>query len=534
MPTQLFMAHCWNRPNVYGKDAGVPTPWEPNMGKGKWPWVNVTWGCWDVHSSVAPEASSAFWHERFEQQVNDSNLQAAILDQLSCLQNSFAGWVNRTDAVSQVQQGYDDAATFHKIPYRVDLHSPSDVLASLTGSAWVTSRANGDATPAMPPGVPAGSGDTRDSIIGSSTLLSALGVRPMMNVMWTVPVQPGDPYNCNSPDNCARLNDVTNMSIWSIRQNIQRDLLVATLSAGPVGIGDMVGGTDTQMLRAVLNEESIILKPAHPFLRMNRYYTGDTDSVFTAVGVPARSSSAAIDRRANSMSRLLPLGSVAELPDALWWHMLLTTENAPGPNLKSVSVSELWPTPSPTAVFLATWAFGWPGTAPAAKCTHGAKPDVCLTLVDQAHPLPIATPKAISQVPRNNTLAFRHLVLAPVLASGWVLIGELEKFVPVSPQRFVVHDNSSKTVDTASDACRPQEVMVSGKGLAFAVLGSPGEIVTVTVVAPALAYEIKETKAARAMAGTLLVLGVAIGADGRADVVCGKDDKPQCELPAAA
>lgn len=45
---QLFMAHMWNRPNVYGRGAGNPTPWEPNIGKGNWPWVNATWGCWDV------------------------------------------------------------------------------------------------------------------------------------------------------------------------------------------------------------------------------------------------------------------------------------------------------------------------------------------------------------------------------------------------------------------------------------------------------------------------------------------------------
>ena len=182
--TNLFMGHCWNRPNVYGKGSGRPTPWEPNIGKGQWPWENATWGCWDVQSSVTPEASKAFWHERFEQQVNDSGIKAATMDQLDCLHNSFAGWMNRTDAVSLVQQSYDDAASFFKIPYRVDLHTPSDVMASVTGSAWVTSRANGDATPAKPPGAPPGEGDTRDSIVGSSTLLSALGVRPMMDVMW--------------------------------------------------------------------------------------------------------------------------------------------------------------------------------------------------------------------------------------------------------------------------------------------------------------------------------------------------------------
>ena len=53
-------------------------------------------------------------------------------------------------------------------------------------------------------------------------------------------MQHGDPYKCNgagaSDLDCDKLNDITNMSIWSIRQNIQRDLLVATLSAGPVGM----------------------------------------------------------------------------------------------------------------------------------------------------------------------------------------------------------------------------------------------------------------------------------------------------------
>lgn len=453
------------------------------------------------------------------------------MDQLSCLQNSFASWMNRTDAVSLVQQSYDDAATLFKIPYRVDLHTPSDVMGSLTGSAWVTSRANGDATPAKPPGSPPGEGDTRDSIIGSSTLLSALGVRPMMDVMWTSPIQPGDPYNCNgvgsSTLDCTFLNDVTNMSQWSIRQNIQRDLLVATLSAGPVGIGDMVGGTDLQMLRPVLNMASIILKPAHPFLRLNRYYTGDTASVFTAVSVPARSSSASVDRRANSISRLTPLNGSTDSPDAIWWHMLLSTENAPGPSLKNVSVGELWPTPPPMAAFLATWAFGWPmaAAAPAVGCVHGAKPAACLSLVDAANPLSLATAKAVPQTPQINTLAFRHLVLAPVLPSGWVLVGELGKFVPVSPQRFLVHDNSSHAsgTDMGSDACRPREITNGGAGLAFGLLGSHGEAVSVTVVAPAPRTDsngMALSAAARAMAGTVLVVETTIGASGKADVVC--------------
>ena len=131
VPMQLFMSHSWGRTNVYGKGAGHPTPWEPNMGKGQYAWENASWGCCAVQSSVTPEASKEFWHERFSQQVTDSNLKASILDQLYCLQSAFAGWMNRTDGISLVQQSYDDAATFFRIPFRVDMHTPSDVMASL-------------------------------------------------------------------------------------------------------------------------------------------------------------------------------------------------------------------------------------------------------------------------------------------------------------------------------------------------------------------------------------------------------------------
>eukprot|EP01048_Picozoa_sp_COSAG05_P023292 COSAG05_NODE_4981_length_1303_cov_0.742525_2_plen_105_part_01 len=99
-----------------------------------------------------------------------------------------------------------------------------------------------------------------------------------------------------------------------------------------------VNGTDVRMLQPVLNKASTILKPAHPFLRLNRYYLGDTASVFTAVGVPARSQSASVDRRANSMSRLIPLNGSVDAPEALWWHMLLSTGNTAGPSLQNVSI----------------------------------------------------------------------------------------------------------------------------------------------------------------------------------------------------
>ena len=81
---------------------------------------------------------------------------------------------------------------------------------------------------------------------------------------------------------------------------------------------------------------------------------------------------------------------------------------------------------------------------------------------------------------------------------------------------------------------------MGGKGLAFRLLGEPGEVVVVTVVAPAthqrevtnrsVAHE-EEDAVTRAMAGTILVLHVAIGLSGQASVVCGVSQEGHCDFP---
>jgi hypothetical protein len=96
--------------------------------------------------------------------------------------------------------------------------------------------------------------------------------------------------------------------------------------------------------------------------------------------------------------------------------------------------------------------------------------------------------------------------IAPVLEGGWVLVGEQDKFVRVSPQRIMADttaasssrspssDNSSRrssstsdvvTAAAASDAVNATaELGADGSGLAFRVLGAPHEVVRLTLVAP--------------------------------------------------
>ena len=84
-----------------------------------------------------------------------------------------------------------------------------------------------------------------------------------MDVLWTTSIQPGDPYNCGIPCTDA-------LAPPSVRMNLQRDLIsiVATLT---VGIGDLIGGTAPKLLSTVLRDDEVILKAAHPFLRMEMH-----------------------------------------------------------------------------------------------------------------------------------------------------------------------------------------------------------------------------------------------------------------------
>ena len=90
----------------------------------------------------------------------------------------------------------------------------------------------------------------------NSLLAAALGVRPMLDVLWTTPTQPGDPR-------------------WAgdTRRNVRHDLTMAVLSTGPIGFGDLLGDTDAVLLGRAMradgaaraHAESLLLLHAYPF-----------------------------------------------------------------------------------------------------------------------------------------------------------------------------------------------------------------------------------------------------------------------------
>lgn len=184
------------------------------------------------------------------------------------------------------------------------------------------------------------------------------------------------------------------------------------------------------------------------------------------------------------------------------------------PSPYAVIPTELWPLPDSRVPLVATTARRM-GSKAMLGCEDGANAADCLLPVSDDMPLDVGTSRTDSA-----TLPFALFSLAPVLPSGWVLLGEADKIVPVSPQRFVVADPSKtpRARSACSDALAAEELHGEpGGGLSFRVLGGPGEHVSVRVVQPDTR---QAERLSRALGGVIRVLDVEVSAEGIADVNC--------------
>jgi hypothetical protein len=159
MPMQLYMSHSFSNTSQLHYPG--------------YQFIPADWSATDLQASVNPRQAFQFWDSSFEYRVTHSTLKALTLDSLPATVYAFAS-LTTVGGVAELQQGYADAALKHGLPIRTDWCTPALVLASLKQGAWVTARANGDATHTTTQGMFEYSGDTRESLVGASTLLSAL------------------------------------------------------------------------------------------------------------------------------------------------------------------------------------------------------------------------------------------------------------------------------------------------------------------------------------------------------------------------
>jgi hypothetical protein len=86
----------------------------------------------------------------------------------------------------------------------------------------------------------------------TSMIIDALGMAPNKDVLWSTSVQPGSPYGEHAfepvPD---------------------RAILMATLSTGPVGVGDRINYTDIERIMRCCRQDGLILKPDRAITTIN-------------------------------------------------------------------------------------------------------------------------------------------------------------------------------------------------------------------------------------------------------------------------
>ena len=134
--------------------------------------------------SVASTDALRFFRDRFAELSNTSRLAALTLDGLQDVWLSDDARFTAVAAQETYDKGLADSALEHLVPIRVDQQMPSDVLASVQYGARTVGRCTGDADPT------AGSEEIRYQQLGANALLlRAMGVRPMVDVLWTTEAQ---------------------------------------------------------------------------------------------------------------------------------------------------------------------------------------------------------------------------------------------------------------------------------------------------------------------------------------------------------
>jgi hypothetical protein len=86
----------------------------------------------------------------------------------------------------------------------------------------------------------------------SSMFADAIGLAPFKDVFWSTSLEPGAPYKPST-------NEVLP----------EREILIATLSTGPVGPGDAINYTNVNRIMKCCRQDGLILKPDRPLTTIN-------------------------------------------------------------------------------------------------------------------------------------------------------------------------------------------------------------------------------------------------------------------------
>eukprot|EP00041_Stephanoeca_diplocostata_P018428 m.385739 g.385739 ORF g.385739 m.385739 type:complete len:375 (+) comp21011_c1_seq3:1688-2812(+) len=296
--------------------------------------------------------------------------------------------------------GMSAAAASQDILIQFCMPLPSDFMASTQLSAVTQIRVSDDYAVAL---------YDQWRIGGSSMLAWAVGLQPFKDVFRSTQLQKGNPLLHQEP-------------------NSELHALVATLSTGPVAIGDKIGDTNTTLVAWCCSKNGTILKPSRPATAVELTYVSTSHPTATPQGEVWTTYS------------LLPTTSLpadvrGDAKDVVWsGHVFAAALNSDfnltfrhsglGPGRIG------WVKDDSTTQWV---AMPWRATLGGNTSSSFSHAGVLKEFSD-AHPVVLqACPKGNGSIP---LVPYQHVLAYPV-RSGWVLLGEMGKFVPTSPARFL-------------------------------------------------------------------------------------------------
>jgi hypothetical protein len=228
-------------------------------------------------------------------------------DDIGTMTGAYAQTLHSTFGASAWWAGFALPWCEAGIPVQICESEPSDILESLKYNCVTNSRDNIDNVP----GSHQTSGNSHPAFLVrwrvgfDRMLLAALDVAPFFDNVWTMPSQPGSSWY-------PAAETYTEMQ-W----------VLSVLTAGPVGIGDIVGNTNASLVMTACSSDGTLLKPSVPSIYIEAVYLQggaapwdvSKGRIFQATWLPTRP---APPRRARA-----PLTRLRPRPSSPCWPLTL-------------------------------------------------------------------------------------------------------------------------------------------------------------------------------------------------------------------
>jgi len=329
--------------------------------------------------------------------------------------NCVPNFVQSATNADKWLSGMADAALDRNISVQWCYATPSDLLASLDMPAVTNFRVSFDFC----------YGASWD--IGESSLLVwALGAAPSKDTLWTTD------NNRTAIPGCTWTEDHETMAA-------ELHLVLALMSTGPVGISDALGMTNATLLQRATTADGTLLKPKKAITAV--------DSAFV---------------KPSSGGRFGKEGYIYGTAgiEKSWIFVSFKMKENYG-----VKLPDFWPPVDTSSSLLAYRTYD-----DGASCSDGtdALSGGCVKFVsitrDTENREIFVVPKSSDSSP-GSIYAPAITCIWQLSCSGWFLLGELKKYVPLSPVRF-------------------RELTCLPSGLSIIISGSAGESVNITALKP--------------------------------------------------